>query len=172
MSPPPAGSGGAAVTPAEGFDPVTGFCLGPRLAMRLRDALAHQGVPIIVGTCRISNWAQCANGNAGHGLRVLMRLGDALRESLPFPHTLARTGASELCFLLPNAGSDPTASAKKVLAHVGRLIASDPSANLPVPVEVVFGWSEAPRDGADARVLLRAARQPRLRVARPSPKAG
>ena len=159
---------GADAGRSEGFDTATGFVLAPRLAMRLRDALANQATPIVVGCCRISNWSALSSTNAGHALMLLHRVGDALRSALPFHHTLARIGPGELCFLLPNAGTDPDALAKRVASDVARRIGNDPSSQIAPGVEVAFGHSVAPRDSADTAALLSAARTPRMRLRRPA----
>jgi GGDEF domain-containing protein len=167
MTPSLGGTGGRAGASAEGFDPETGFVLAPRFAMRIRDCLASGSGPVVIGSCQLVNLAEIARANAPHALRVLLSVGDSLRAQLPFSHTLARTAASELCFLLPNAGDDPEARAKDLVTRVARQIARDASANFPIPIEMAFGYAQGPRDGADASVLLRAARRPRLRLARP-----
>jgi GGDEF domain-containing protein len=154
-------------TSADGFDPVTGFALPARLAMRIRDCLGGASSSLVVGCCQLANGSELASSNAPHALRVLLRLGDCLREQLPFRHTLARTGEFELCFLLPDAGDEAEARVRDLAAKVSHRMTSDASANFPMPLELLFGFALGPRDGADADVLLRAARRPRLRAGPP-----
>jgi len=160
--------GGSNPALADGFDLASGFVLPARLAMRIRDALAGGAETLVVGCCRIDNLATLVHHNRGHALRVLLHVGDLLRESLPFAHTLARSDVDEFCFVLPNPGDDPDASARRIAARVGRQLSLDLSVHFPCTVELVFGFAQAPRDGADADVLLRAARQPRLRLKPPA----
>ena len=148
----------------EGFDPSTGLALEPRLARRLRDAAASDSGPLLIGTLALQNGKELEGAGAALPLRALLGAGDALRAALPFVHVLARTGANELAFLLPNAGSEPDARAKEVLRAVATKLASDPALNFPVPLQLAFGYAECPRDGADAAVLLQRARRVKWRV--------
>jgi GGDEF domain-containing protein len=151
---------------AEGFDPTTGFALPARFAMRVRDVLGSGAGSLLIVSCTLENAAALGEHNAVYPLRVLLQLGDLLRSQLPFSHTLARTGEAQLCALLPNPGDDPEALGKQLAAAVARRVSEDPALSFPTPAALAFGFAQAPRDGADADVLLREACRPRLRMRR------
>lgn len=155
----------------EGFDPATGLALSPRFCMRVRDAASatSEAGPLVVGTVCVENFDALSHQHPAHALRSLHATADALREALPFVHSLGRTGEAELAFLLPNAGKDPDARAKQVVRAVAARLARDPALLFPLPLELGFGYAVSPRDGADAAVLLRLASQVRARISgRPS----
>ena len=151
---------------AEGFDAATGLAGTTRLTLRLREALCAEpeAEPLALGTLRLQNLAAIQKLNPAHARHVLLAAADSLRQNLPFAHLLARTGPAELTFVLADQAAESDDHPRRLASRVAARLCRDPLLNFPVPLELVFGFAQAPRDGADAAVLLRLARVPQLRL--------
>jgi len=135
------------------------------LKQRLDQELARstaRGGSLVVGTCRIENFREL--GRPEQGTRVIQRLAEALGRRLRPFDVLARSGESELRFLLPEPEPDPGAKVSQLARQVAEEISGDESLNAPVRIGLAFGYAAWPDDADEPAALLRKSAAPRIRM--------
>jgi GAF domain-containing protein len=151
-----------------GRDAETDLASDAYMRTRLDEELARsaaRGGGFVVGSCRVENWAELREaGRPEQATRVIQRVAEALRRHVRPFDVLARSGESEVRFLLPDPEPAAGEQVSRLARRVAEAVAGDESLNAPVRIALAFGYAACPEDGDDAEELLRRAAAPRIRT--------
>jgi GAF domain-containing protein len=149
-------------------DPETGLPNATVMAQRIREELARAADSegeLALASCLIENLGELEREvSPAHALRVVQRVGDALRRNVRDFDVVGRSAPDLFEILLPAPGSAPGDRVYRLARTVADAVSKDETLNRPLRVALGFGYAIHPVDGADLASLVEVARVPRIRM--------